>query len=151
MAPAFQNGKEIMLSRSTEVVSAVIAIGQVIFSSTTIYRTRGDQIKKYGYAAYGLSVYPYALMSVANLIKLAVCGKYPFAYVLRTATLVEAEGVGGVFEGAVGNPKVSHRQGDEVVKDPPVNHSLVNSRVYHRSTTHKMRIPWLFFLNHLPG
>ena len=140
-----------MLSRSTEVASAVIAIGQVIFSSTTIYRTRGDQIEKYGYAAYGLSVYPYALMSLANLIKLAICGRYPFVYVLRTATLVEAKGVGGVFDGAIGNPEVSHGQGDEVVKDPLVNHSLVNSRLYHRLTTHKMRTSWRFFLNHLPG
>ena len=45
-------------------------------------------------------------MSVANLIKLAVCGRYPYAYVLRTATLVEAEGKEGVFSGAVGNFRV---------------------------------------------
>ena len=102
---------------STEVASAVIAIAQVIFSSITIYRTRGDQIERYGYAAYGLSVYPYALMSLANLVKLAVCGRYPFLYVLRTATLVEAEENGGVFEGAVGNFGVNRRKSDEVVND----------------------------------
>ena len=105
------------MGRYTGVASAVIAIAQVIFSSITIYRTRGDQIEKYGYTAYGLSVYPYALMSLANLIQLAVCGRYPFAYVLRTTTLVEAEKIGGVFEGAVGNLKVNHGEGDEVVND----------------------------------
>ena len=41
-------------------------------------------------------------MSLANLIKLLACGRYPYAYVLRTATLAEAEKDGGVFEGAVG-------------------------------------------------
>ena len=106
------------MGRYTEPASAVIAIAQVIFSSITIYRARGDQIEKYGYTAYGLSVYPYALMSLANLIKLAVCGRYPFVYVLRTSTLVEAEKIGGVFEGAVGNLKVNHGEGDEVVNDP---------------------------------
>ena len=105
------------MGRSTEVASAAIAIAQVIFSSITIYRTRGDQIEKYGYAAYGLSVYPYALMSLANLIKLAICGRYPFLYVLRTATLVEAEKNGGVFEGAVGNLGVNRGKSDEVVDD----------------------------------
>ena len=50
-------------------------------------------------------VYPYSLMSLANLIKLAVCGRYPYAYVLRTATLAEAEKDGGMFEGAVGSPR----------------------------------------------
>ena len=105
------------MGRSSEVASAVIAIAQVIFSSITIYRTRGDQIEKYGYAAYGLSAYPYALMSLANLIKLAVCGRYPFLYVLRTATLVEAEKNGGVFEGAVGNLEVYRGESDEVDND----------------------------------
>ena len=128
MAPAFRKSKGIILCRSTEVTSAVVAIAQVIFSSITIYRARGEQIEKYGYAAYGLSVYPYALMSVANLIKLAVCGRYPYAYVLRTATLVEAERNGGVFEGAVGNLGENHggdgndsQDGDPmaVFSDPP--------------------------------
>ena len=105
------------MGRYTEVASAIIAIAQVIFSSITIYRTRGDQIEKYGYTAYGLSVYPYALMSLANLIQLAACGRYPFAYVLRTTTLVEAEKIEGVFEGAVGNLKVNRGEGDEVVND----------------------------------
>ena len=117
MAPAFRESKEIMLCRSTEAASAVVAIAQVIFSSITIYRARGEQIEKYGYAAYGLSVYPYALMSVANLIKLAVCGRYPYAYVLRTATLVEAERNGGVFEGAVGNLRENHGEDDKVAND----------------------------------
>ena len=90
------------MGRSTEAASAIVAIAQRIFSSITIYRTRGDQIEKYGYTAYGLTVYPYALMSLANLIKLAACGRYPFVYVLRTATLVEAERSGWVFEGAIG-------------------------------------------------
>ena len=117
MAPAFRKSKGIMLCRSIEVANAVVAIGQVIFSSITIYRARGEQIEKYGYAAYGLSVYPYALMSVANLIKLAVCGRYPYAYVLRTATLIEAEGNGGVFEGAVGKLGVKNGEDDNDLQD----------------------------------
>ena len=130
---------------STEVASAVIAIAQVIFSSITIYRTRGDQIERYGYAAYGLSVYPYALMSLANLVKLAVCGRYPFLYVLRTATLVELEveleeakknvlrtatlveleEAEKACKGAVGNLEVNRGKSNEVVNDskhgPEVN------------------------------
>ena len=114
MKPALRESKGIKLCRSKELTSAVVGIAQVIFSIITIYRTRGDQIEKYGYAAYGLSVYPYALMSVANLIKLGVCGRYPYAYVLRTATLVEAEKNGGVFSGTVGDFGVNHEENDEV-------------------------------------
>ena len=117
MEPALRESEGIKLCRSEELTGAFVGIAQVIFASITIYRARGDQIEKYGYAAYGLSVYPYLLMSLANLTKLAVCGRYPYAYVLRTATLVEAEGKGGVFEGAVGNPredgKVDNSQGGD--------------------------------------
>ena len=102
MVPALQDSKEIALGTSTEVAGAVIAIAQVIFSVITLYRNRGEQVEKYGYAAYSFSVFPYALMSLANLVKLVFCGRYPFVYVLRTNTLTEAERKGGLFEGAVG-------------------------------------------------
>ena len=141
IAPAFRKSGEIKLCRSTEVASAVIGIAQVIFSSITIYRARGDQIEKYGYAAYGLSVYPYLLMSVANLTKLAVCGRYPYAYVLRTATLVEAERDGGVFEGAVGNLGVNHGGDDKVADDSQDGDSMAFSDP--PSWMEYASIPWL--------
>ena len=129
------------MCRSTGVTSTVVGIAQVIFSSITIYHARGDQIEKYGYAAYGLSVYPYALMSVANLLKLAFCGRYPYAYVLRTATLVEAEKNGGVFSGAVGNFGVNHGEHDKVVDDSQDS----DSRVFSDSPSwlRYASIPWL--------
>ena len=143
MAPAFRKSGEIKLCRSIEVASAVVGIAQVISSSITIYRARGDQIERYGYAAYGLSVYPYVLMSVANLIKLGFCGRYPYAYVLRTATLVEAERNGGVFEGAVGNLGVNHGE-DGGVNDSQNSYSMVFSDPPSR--TKYASIPWLWIL-----
>ena len=122
MEPALRESEGIKLYRSKELTSAFVGIAQVIFASITIYRARGDQIEKYGYAAYGLSVYPYLLMSLANLIKLLVCGRYPYVYVLRTDTLVEAEGKGGVFSGAVGNFGMNH---GEVFSDPPSSVKLL--------------------------
>ena len=123
MKPALRESEGIKLCRSKELTSALVGIAQVIFASITIYRARGDQIEKYGYAAYGLSVHPYLLMSLANLIKLAVCGRYPYAYVLRTATLAEAEKDRGVFEGAVGNPREDGKAvdggGSMGFSDPP--------------------------------
>ena len=68
-------------------------------------------------------------MSVANLTKLGVCGRYPYAYVLRTATLVEAEKNGGVFSGAVGDFGVNHGENDnKEVNDSQDSDSTVFSR-----------------------
>ena len=67
-------------------------------------------------------------MSVVNLIKLGFCGRYPYAYVLRTATLVEAARNGGVFEGAVGNFGVNHGEdSDKVANDSQDDDSKVFS------------------------
>jgi hypothetical protein len=38
-------------------VKIFIALAQAIYSIATIYRTRGDQIREFGYAAFGLTVY----------------------------------------------------------------------------------------------
>ena len=113
LVPALQNSKKIVLGASTEVASGVIAIAQVIFSVITLYRNRGDQVEKYGYAAYSFSVFPYALMSLANLAKLVFCGRYPFVYVLRTKTLIEAEREKRLFEGAVGVLEENSDKGDD--------------------------------------
>ena len=118
LVPALRNSKEIVLGAPREVPSAAIAIAQVIFSIITFYRNRGEQVEKYGYAAYSFSVFPYALMSLANLTKLYFCGKYPSMYVLRTKTLVEAERLGELFEGAVGVLEENRGEGDKADKYP---------------------------------
>ncbi|PCH36734.1 hypothetical protein WOLCODRAFT_20719 [Wolfiporia cocos MD-104 SS10] len=71
----------------------------------TLYRTitSGDQIARYGYAAYGITVFPYALTSLVNLIAIGLVGDYPYFYVLRTSILQEAESrPDAVCDGAIG-------------------------------------------------
>ena len=138
MVPALQNSKEIALGASTEVTGAAIAIAQVIFSVITLYRNRGEQVEKYGYAAYSFSVFPYALMSLANLIKLVFCGRYPFVYVLRTKTLIEAERKGGLFEGAVGVLENCDKGDDDSQDDDPMA-SFAEPPLWLKLISH----PWL--------
>ena len=95
--------KDFKISRSLSRIKICVSIAQVIFASITIYRARGSQIERYGYAAFGLSVFQYAFMSVVNLTCACVVGSYPYAYVLRTEILEEAERrKGAQFHGAVG-------------------------------------------------
>ncbi|KAF9458545.1 hypothetical protein BDZ94DRAFT_1325423, partial [Collybia nuda] len=60
--------KNIQIARSRSWLKGLIALAQLMFSSITIYQARGDQLDRYGYAAFGLSVFPYTLMSLVNLI-----------------------------------------------------------------------------------
>ena len=75
---------------------------QLVAAIITLYRARGTQLEQYGYAAFGLSVIQYAIMSFINLLGNLICPVYPTLYMLRSEVMDEAEARGGRFIGAVG-------------------------------------------------
>ena len=91
------------ISRSHSLLKMAISVFQLVLSSFTIYRTRGPQIERYGFASFGLSTIPYAFMSLLNLICVGCTGQYPYLFMLHTRTLEEARGrIGAEISGAVG-------------------------------------------------
>ena len=86
-----EHAKRIPIARSQSWVKMIASIIQLSASCITLYRTRGSQLDQYGYAAFGLTVFPYALMSVVNFVCLAIVGDYACVYTLRTGILCEAE------------------------------------------------------------
>lgn len=44
----------------------IAAVVQAISAGITLYRTRGDQIDRYGFTSFGFTVVPYLVMSVVN-------------------------------------------------------------------------------------
>ena len=90
------------LCSSYNVPKAIIAIIQTIYASITLYRARGDQIQRYGYAAFGLTVLPYLIMSIMNLFATSLLPDYPSLYIVRSFELDEAITAGGQVDGAVG-------------------------------------------------
>lgn len=74
---------------------------QLIFASSTLYEARGDQIERYGYAAFGLTVAPYAWMSFLNLVGNLVCPQYATMYIVESSSMDELKAPFGV-SGAVG-------------------------------------------------
>jgi hypothetical protein len=93
------------------ITKALIALGQSIYATITLYLSKGDQINRYGYAAFGLTVAPYIVMSIVNLVGNIIIPNYPAFYLVRSPIMDEAEErssfhfsgvVGGVTE-EVGN------------------------------------------------
>lgn len=106
--------KKLQLASYRSWSKVAVAIAQLIFSSITIYRARGDQIDHYGYAAFGLSVFPYTLMSLVNLVCTGLVGEYSSVYVLRSAVMEEAEKYyKGLFYGTIGTLKEKGRNTGE--------------------------------------
>ncbi|EUC45958.1 hypothetical protein COCMIDRAFT_4900 [Bipolaris oryzae ATCC 44560] len=77
----------VQISCNYNVVKILASIGQTIFEAVTLYRARGDQIDRYGYASFGLTVTPYIFMSVVNLLGNLVCPTYSTIFIVRSNSL----------------------------------------------------------------
>ena len=92
----------IELSSNYNLPKGIIALFQTLYASATLYQTRGDQIQRYGYAAFGLTVAPYLIMSVINLLGTMLTPDYPCVYLVRSGIMDEASRrEGAKFEGVV--------------------------------------------------
>jgi hypothetical protein len=72
-------------------------LAQAMWATYTIYQARGDQIQRYGYAAFGLTVVPYAFMSLLNGAANLVTPQYATMFIIRTPAMTEAEQRGNAF------------------------------------------------------
>lgn len=91
-----------IIASSYNLPKMLVSFIQAIWAVTTIYRTRGDQIQQYGYAAFGLTVAPYATMSILNTLANMFTPDYPSMFLIRTPVMDKAEREGeGFFKGAI--------------------------------------------------
>jgi hypothetical protein len=82
--------KKPILSSSYSIPQIMVAIVQLIYASYTLYKTRGDQLNRYGYAAFGLTVIPFIIMSFLNLLGNILTPNYPALYLVSSPELEEA-------------------------------------------------------------
>jgi hypothetical protein len=99
---SLENDHVCSMPSSYNRTSTVIAIGQILYAAGTIYQTRGDQLSRYGYVAFGLTVTPYIVMSVVNLLGNLLNPEYPESYLVESQIMDEARRRGGKFPCTVG-------------------------------------------------
>jgi hypothetical protein len=126
------------VSCSYNCVKILVSIAQLLIATSTLYRTRGDQVDLYGYAAFGLTVAPYAWMSFINLLGNLMCPQYDTMFVVESTELDElrelvSKSDGQTKErflvtGTVGRLTVS-AQADvrRIYKTPPTNRNHFTS------------------------
>lgn len=83
-----QSQERFTLTSSYSFVKIIVSIVQLLYAISTLYEVRGDQIARYGYAAFGLTVAPYAWMSLVNLVGNLMCPQYDAMYVVVTSDLI---------------------------------------------------------------
>lgn len=80
----------IEVSSSYSLAQGLVAVFQTLYASATLYRARGDQIRRYGYAAFGLTVAPYLVVSIVNLISTILTPNYPTTFMVEAEIMGEA-------------------------------------------------------------
>lgn len=98
--------RDVELASSYNVPKILISLIQACWAISTLYQACGDQIDRYGYAAFGLTVAPYAYMSVVNIFANLVTPEYSAMYLVSTPLLEEARQNGGVFDHIIGSVDV---------------------------------------------
>lgn len=93
--------REMHLSKNHNPPKLLVSIIQIIWGIVTLYKTRGNQIALYGAGAYGLTVAPYAIMSIINLATNIMRPEYAAMYLVHSTEMDEAVGHGGEFRGIV--------------------------------------------------
>ena len=134
------------LSSNLNIPKALIAIFQFIYASVTLYKTKGDQIERYGFAAFGLTVIPYLIMTLVNLIGNVITPEYPKAYLVHSAIMDEAKQCSSArFEGIVGTIESSTDsldavfEGSEDTLEGAVETHVILDQVTKHKTTHSFK------------
>ncbi|KAJ0108478.1 uncharacterized protein J7T55_002082 [Diaporthe amygdali] len=73
-----------------DIAKILVSILQLIWGISTLYNARGNQIDLYGYAAFGLTVTPYAVMSFLNLLVSLILPVHNNMYLVWTEDMRDA-------------------------------------------------------------
>jgi hypothetical protein len=141
------------INSNYDVMRGLAAIVQAILAIQTLYQTRGDQIKRYGFASFGLTVAPYAIMSLVNLLGALSRPEYDAVYLIGSPMMVEErrrKGLEGYYDGVVGEVLEADRdhslandftKDDNFVVESPVFFQSIDNDMYATLRTHDKKEP----------
>lgn len=121
-----RNSVETRIASAHNVPRVIFSIGQTISGGYALYKARGPQIERYGFAAFGLTVIPYILISVVNFFGALFTSEYETIFLVHSSIMDEMIKRGGRSDGVVGtiHPPIGESLGlandkrEEVVEIP---------------------------------
>ncbi|MCJ1269437.1 hypothetical protein MMC22_009329 [Lobaria immixta] len=81
----------------------LFSLTQTVSGAYALYRARGSQIERYGFAAFGLTVLPFIVISILNLLGSLLTREYETIFLVHSSSMDEMTDRGGILDGAVGS------------------------------------------------
>ncbi|KAH0565188.1 hypothetical protein GP486_001417 [Trichoglossum hirsutum] len=100
--PSSTSKHQLIISSSTNFARVLFSLFQTIAGAYSLYASKGAQVKKWGFAAPGLTVISYVCVSVINGLGSLASSEYEALVLVHSSVMDEVVGRGGVAEGAVG-------------------------------------------------
>ncbi|TGO34974.1 hypothetical protein BHYA_0175g00270 [Botrytis hyacinthi] len=124
-------GSSMAISSQFSALQVLWSIAQTCIGSYTLYQSRGSQLEIYGYAAFGLTVIPYVIASIINLLASLVSRQYDNVFLVHSSIMDEAINRGAVVDGVVGSIDRVEGEGENITSDDELG-KLGNSAVVFR-------------------
>lgn len=91
------------ISSQFSALQVLWSIAQTCIGSYTLYQSKGSQLDIYGYTAFGLTVIPYVIASIINLLGSLVSRQYDNIFLVHSSIMDEAISRGAIVDGVVGS------------------------------------------------
>ncbi|KAL8784955.1 MAG: hypothetical protein Q9195_008821 [Heterodermia aff. obscurata] len=98
-----QDVKPTRIASTHDVPRILFSLIQTVSGGYSLYKARGSQIDRYGFAAFGLTVLPYMVVSIINFIASLLSAEYETVYMVHSTVMDEMVGRGGIVDGVVGS------------------------------------------------
>lgn len=106
-----QSSRQTRLACVHDFPGILFSLAQTISGAYALYKARGSQIERYGFAAFGLTVVPYIVISIINFIGSLLSSEYETIFLVHSSVMDEMITRGGFSDGTVGS--VDSAMGDQ--------------------------------------
>ena len=90
------------VATANNIPRILFSLMQTVSGGYSLYRAQGRQIAKFGFAAYGLTVLPYVIVSIFNVCGSLLTAEYEMLYVVHSSMMDEMVRRGGIVDGVIG-------------------------------------------------
>lgn len=98
-----QSNTETRLACVHDFPRILFSLTQTMSGAYALYKAQGSQIERYGYAAFGLTVIPYIVISIINFIGSLLSSEYETIFLVHSSIVDEMIARGGFLDGTVGS------------------------------------------------
>ena len=98
-----QDIKPTRIASTHDIPRILFSLIQTVSGGYSLYKARGSQIDRYGFAAFGLTVLPYMIVSIINFIASLLSAEYETVYMVHSTMMDEMVSRGGIVDGIVGS------------------------------------------------